>query len=137
MNKDKFFKEVMEHTQISNRDDVRQIVKIIFSILSHRLLVDESNQVKAQLPVGLKELWVDDVWVTNFLKMNDKKLKYRHKAQMIALIENEFKRNELHYDVEMCTKAVLHQLKEAISDGETRDIIAQLPEEVALYFLAA
>jgi len=137
MNKDLFIKKVMEETNIQDKQAAERGVQIVLSILSHRLLPEEAEDVASQLPQDLKRIWNNDVWITNYYKLSNKRLNYRHKNQMITLIENEILREQLPINAERLATAVFHVLKEQISNGEIKDIAAQLPDEIKEFFRAA
>lgn len=137
MNKNEFIKRIMKEANIDNKEVAERGVQIVFSLLSNRLLDDESKQVAAQLPDDLKRIWNNDVWITNFLKLSGKKLKYRHRIELLSLVENEILRENLPLHAESLTKSVFHILKEQITPGESTDIVAQLPEEIKDFFKAA
>jgi len=137
MNKDEFIKKVMEQAGIDDKKVAEKGIQIVFSLLSHRLLDDESSDVAAQLPEDLKRIWNNDVWITNFFKLSGKRLKYRHRTELLSLVENEILRDRLPLHSEKITKAVIHTLKQQITTGESEDIIAQLPEEIKDFYKAA
>lgn len=137
MNKDEFIKKVMILGNITDKHTAERGIQIVFSILSHRLLNEEASDVESQLPQELKRVWHNDVWVTNLFKLSGKKLKYRHKTELLTLVENEILREQLPLHSENITKTVFHVLKEQITPGESQDISAELPEEIREFFKAA
>ena len=137
MNKDEFIKKVMELTNVQDKHTAERGVQIVFSLISHRLLEDEASDVADQLPHDLKRIWNNDVWITNFFKLSGKRLKYRHKIELLSLVENEILRENLPLHTELLTKSVIHVLKEQIAPGESMDITAQLPDELKDFFKAA
>jgi uncharacterized protein (DUF2267 family) len=137
MNKDQFIKKVMEIAGVKNKADAEKSIHIVLSMLSHRLLPMEAKDCEAQLPEELKEMWKNDVWFTNFCKMSGKKINFRHKYQLLSLIENELLRENLTISAETITKAVFHVLKEQITPGESFDISLSLPEELRNFYKAA
>ena len=137
MNNDEFIKRVMELSDIQDKHIAERGVQIVFSLLRHRLLPDESSNVADQLPHDLKRIWSNDVWATNFFALSGKRLKYRHRIELMSLVENEILREKLPLHAENLTRAVFHTLKEQITPGESEDISAQLPEEIRDFFKAA
>lgn len=137
MNKDDFIKAVMDKTDIQDKHIAERGIQIVFSILSHRLTDEESSDVSAQLPEDLKRVWNNQVWITNFFRLSGKRLKYRHRIELMSLVENEILREQLPLHAENLTKAVFHVLKQQITPGESEDISAQLPEEIKDFFKAA
>jgi len=137
MNKDEFVKKVMDQLDIQDRNVAERGIQFVFSILSHRMTEAESENVASQLPQDLKRMWNNQVWVTNYFFLSGKRLNYRHKAQLLSLVENEILREKLPLRAEKLTQAVLHVLKEHITEGESEDIVAQLPEEIKDFYKAA
>lgn len=137
MNKDVFEKKVMEQLGIQDKAIAERGVQIVLSILSHRLTEEESSDVADQLPHDMKRIWNNEVWITNFFRLSGKRLKFRHKIELLSLVENEILREKLPLHSESLTKAVLHTLKEQITPGESEDISAQLPDEIREFFKAA
>jgi uncharacterized protein (DUF2267 family) len=137
MNKDEFVKKIMEQLQCDDKNAVERGVQIVFSILSHRLTKNEAHDVADQLPQDLKRMWNNNVWITNYFLLSGKRLNYRHKVQLITLVENELLRENIPLHAECLTYAVFHTLKEHITVGESEDIIAQLPDEIREVYKAA
>ncbi|EKE02523.1 MAG: hypothetical protein ACD_20C00372G0001 [uncultured bacterium] len=137
MNKDEFVKKVMQRLNIEDKAVAERGVQIVLSVLSHRLTVEEASDVADQLPHELKRIWNNQVWVTNYFFLSGKRLKYRHKVELMSLVENEILREGLPLHAESLTKTVLHTLKEQITPGEAEDISAQLPDELREFFKAA
>lgn len=137
MNKDDFVKKVMNQLNIEDKNVAERGIQIVFSILSHRLTIDEASDVSDQLPHDLKRIWNNDVWITNFFRLSGKRLKYRHRIELLTLVENEILRERLPLHAEDLTKTVLHILKEQITPGESEDISSQLPDEIKDFFKAA
>ncbi len=137
MNKDLFIKKVMEYADIKDKESAERGVQIIFSLLSHRLTEQEQSDVAAQLPVELKRMWNNRVWAPNFFRLSGKRLKYRHKIELMSLVDNEIKREGLPLHAESLTMAVFHVLKELISTGESDEIAMMLPGEIREFYKAA
>ena len=137
MNKDLFIKKVMERANIEDKYAAERGVQIVFSLLSHRLTEEEQSDVSAQLPTDLKRVWNNRVWAANYFRLSGKRLKYRHKIELMSLVENEILRENLPLHAESLTKAVFHVLKEQISTGESEEIAMMLPGEVREFYKAA
>ena len=137
MNKDDFIKRVMELADIQDKNTAERGAQIVLSILSHRLTIDEASDVEDQLPHDLKRIWNNQVWITNLYRLSGRRLKYRHRIELMSIVENEILRERLPLSAESLTKAVFHTLKEQITAGESEDILAQLPDEVREFFKAA
>ena len=137
MNKDNFIKKVMRFANIENKEIAEKGVQIVFSLLSYRLTENEQKDVEAQLPLDLKRMWNNRVWAVNYFRLSGKRLKYRHKIELMSLVDNEIKREKLPLHAEMLTKAVFHALKENISSDESEEIAHMLPKDVRDFYKAA
>lgn len=137
MNKDVFINKVMDMATIYDKETAEKGIKIVFSILSHRMLPDEAKNLEAQLPEGLKKFWNSETWITRYKKLSNQRLNYRHKNQLMSLVENEILRENLNLNPEELTRSVIHVLKEFVSSGELHDIEAQFPNEIKDFFKAA
>lgn len=137
MKKEHFITRLMEMADINSKEEAEKGLRIVFSLLSHRLLPDEAKDVEAQLPEDLKSVWNAQVWAVYHASISNKTLKYRHLQELLSLVENEILREKLNINPEVLTKSVFHLLKDQISLGELRDIAAELPEEICDFFKAA
>lgn len=137
MHKDEFLKIVMQFANINNKEIAERGVQIVLSLLSYRLTENEQKDVAAQLPHDLKRIWNNRVWIVNYFRLSGKRLKYRHKIELMSLVENEIKRENLPLHPESLTKAVFHALKENISTGESEEIAHMLPQDIREFYKAA
>ncbi len=137
MNKDEFIKKVMFLADIENKEIAERGIGIVLSLLSYRLTESEQRDVEAQLPQDLKRIWNNRVWAVNFFRLSGKRLKYRHKMELMSLVDNEIKREGLSLHAEKLTQAVFHSLKENISFGESEEIAHMLPKDVREFYKAA
>ena len=134
MKKDEFIMAVMKHAGIYDQKVAERGIQIVLSILSHRLTKNEANDVASQLPDDLKKFWNNDVWITNLYKISGKRLRYRHKIELMSIVENEIRRSRLDINTEKLCQAVFHVLKQQVTDGECKDISGQLPKEIREFF---
>lgn len=137
MNKDEFLKKVMQIANIENKEIAEKGVQIVFSLLSYRLTESEQNDVCAQLSDEMKKMWNNRVWVVNYFRLSGKRLKYRHKTELMSLVDNEIRRENLPLHAELLTKAVFSVLKEHISFGESENVAHMLPKELREFYKAA
>jgi len=137
MHKDEFIKKVMRLANIEDKKAAERGIQIVFSLLSHRLTEEEQTHVAAQLSDDLKRIWNNRVWAVNFFLLSGKRLKYRHKVELMSLVDNEIKRENLPLHAESLTQAVFHTLKDQISFGESQDISHLLPQDVREFYEAA
>ncbi len=112
-----------------NTDKAGRVVRAVLHALRNRLVLDESFQLMAQLPMALKAVYVDG-W--------DPKREPQRINQMqdfLEEIQNEDKRAGAYdftdlNEVESSAKAIFRTLAHYVSEGELRDIAAQLPQDV-------
>jgi uncharacterized protein (DUF2267 family) len=131
MKKHEFINSVQESLQFPSPDMTEEAVRVVLSLFSHRLTPDEAGEVKDQLPEGMKTLWKSNTWFSSFARMShQEQLRYSKKEQLYAMIQNELAKKHIATDVESLTRTVFHLLKTEISEGESRDIAAQLPGDI-------
>lgn len=138
MNKAEFIYKIQELTALPSQEMAQDAAMIVLSLLSHRLTPEEASDVVAQLPQDLRQLWNSDTWITNFLTLSgQKQLRYRKKEELYSQIRNEIDKRQLPVGPEHLATAVFHTLKQQISEGESEDIAAQLPEDIEQLWRAA
>jgi uncharacterized protein (DUF2267 family) len=138
MNKHEFIESVQESLQLPSPEITEEAVRVVLSLFSHRLTPNEAAEVKAQLPTALKALWQSNTWFSSFASLsNQKQLTYSKPEQLYAMIRNELDKKQIVTSVESLTQTVLHLLKEEISEGESKDIEAQLPRDIKSLWQAA
>ena len=90
--------------------------------LRDRLTTDEADQVLAQLPEALKEVWAEGEEAEREpIKMKCEEF-YERVVRDAALPSTR--------EARWMTLAVFAALKEQISPGEARDVMAQLPKDL-------
>lgn len=114
-----FVEKVGKYSEIEDPEEIENLIRIVFYLLSARLTIREGEELKAQLPKDLKAVW-DEVKETkvDVIKFSKKEFLERVKA--------DGKLNDIK-DAEIVVNAVFKSLKELISEGEARDVAAQLP----------
>lgn len=114
-----FVEGVGKYSEIEDPEEIENLIRIVFYLLSARLTIREGEELKAQLPKDLKAVW-DEVKETkvDVIKFSKKEFLERVKA--------DGKLNDIK-DAEIVVNAVFKSLKELISEGEARDVAAQLP----------
>lgn len=138
MNKREFIKHVQERVALDSYEVAEEMTRVVLSLLSHRLTPEESRDIEAQLSKDMKGFWHSDTWLTNFLTMSQQyQLRYRKKAELYSLIDNEAARHQVEVSPESLTTAVFHVLKQQITPGEIRDVAAQLPKDIEAVWVAA
>jgi uncharacterized protein (DUF2267 family) len=123
------FSRVGVEAGLDTLDDARRATAAVLHALRDRLTPAEADQAAAQLPRELKELWYGGpppaaapakVHVGEFLR------RVRDDAGLPDL-----------RTAELATDAVFAALKEQLSDGESDDILAQLPRDLKRVWVQA
>jgi uncharacterized protein (DUF2267 family) len=104
------------------RESAKRATAAVFHALRDRLTAEEADQVMAQLPTELKEVWQEGERAGRQpLKMNREEFYQRVKdAAGVA------SRAEARW----VTLAVFGALRKQLSPGEAGDVLAQLPREL-------
>ncbi len=119
-------------SRLGHEDEIQRtgiILRAVLHTLRDRLTVSEGMDLMAQLPMFLKMVYVED-WT------------YREKPTQINTLDEfieEVKRHqdrygEFRFDWDIHTIDIVHivleELSPYVSQGETRHILSQLPEEI-------
>lgn len=114
-----FVGRVGKYSGIEDPEEVENLVKIVFYLLSARLTIREGEELKAQLPKDLKAVW-DAVKETKVDVIKFSKKEFLERAMRDGKLR----------DIKNAEKVVISifkTLKELVSEGEARDVAAQLP----------
>jgi uncharacterized protein (DUF2267 family) len=117
-----FYRIVMETSGEKRREVAKRATASVFHALRDRLMPREADQLKAQLPRDLKEVWEEGERADRSpLKLSREAFFERVKAETQASSTR---------DVRWMTLAVFAALKEQLSPGEAQDVYAQLPKDL-------
>lgn len=117
-----FYRTVAKTGHQQDRKVVTRATAAVLHALRDRLTTDEADQVFAQLPTELKEVWAEgDVAQREPIKMKRQEF-YERVVQDAGLPSTR--------EARWMTLAVFAALKEQISPGEARDVMAQLPQDL-------
>lgn len=117
-----FYRTVAKTGHQQDRKVVTRATTAVLHALRDRLTTDEADQVFAQLPTELKEVWAEgDVAQREPIKMKRQEF-YERVVQDAGLPSTR--------EARWMTLAVFAALKEQISPGEARDVMAQLPQDL-------
>jgi uncharacterized protein (DUF2267 family) len=115
-----FYRTVAKTGHQTDRQLVRRATAAVLQALRDRLTPDEADQVFAQLPTELKEVWAEGQQAERApLKMGLEEF-----CERVAREGGLSSTREARW----MTLAVFAALKEQISAGEARDVMAQLPK---------
>ena len=116
------YSRVGVEAELESVDEARRATAAVLHALRDRLTPREAEQAAAQLPQELKDLWragSPTGWPP--IKM--------HRREFLERVKSEGDLADLR-TAERVIDAVFAALKEQLSDGESDDILAQLPEDL-------
>lgn len=124
-----FYRSVMAASGERERGRAQRATAAVLHALRDRLTVEEADQVQAQLPTELKEVWADaERTERRPLKLSREEF-YARVQQEAALPSTR--------EARWMTLAVFAALKEQLSPGEAGDVFAQLPKPLKELWLEA
>jgi uncharacterized protein (DUF2267 family) len=117
-----FYRTVARTGHQQDRTVVTRATAAVLHALRDRLTTDEADQVLAQLPEALKEVWAEGEEAEREpIKMKSEEF-YERVVRDAGLPSTR--------EARWMTLAVFAALKEQISPGEARDVMAQLPKDL-------
>ena len=117
-----FYRNVATTGHQQDRKVVKRATAAVLHALRDRLTTDEADQVLAQLPEELKEVWAEGEEAEREpIKMKREEF-YERIIQDAGLPSKR--------EARWMTLAVFAALKEQISPGEAQDVMAQLPKDL-------
>ncbi len=119
MKKDEFLKKVQEKAQLANKDEAVWVTDAVLKTLSERLTEKEAFDLASQLPQELKGIVGGAK--EKIIKMN--------RQEFLERVAELLKTDTA--EAERYTRATFSVLKSAIHPGEIKDVLAQLPEDLA------
>lgn len=131
MNQQRFLHEVADTLRCDERR-AESIVFIVFQELRVRITPREASHVAAQLPVGLKKLWLED-------ESTSRAVQRTHLADFLGRVRQRAALPDDH-EAERGTRAVFGALQRLLGsptgvEGEAWDIFSQLPKDLKLLWL--
>lgn len=104
------------------RESAKRATAAVLHALRDRLTVEEADQVMAQLPTELKEVWEEgELAGRQPAKMNREEF-YQRVKDGTGVASNA--------EARWITLAVFGALQKQLSPGEAEDVLAQLPKEL-------
>jgi uncharacterized protein (DUF2267 family) len=133
MNERHFLHEVAEALRCDERR-AESIVFIVFQELRVRITPREAAHVAAQLPVGLKKLWLEDEHAERAVQRTHLADFLGHVRQRAALPDD--------HEAERGTRAVFGALQRLLGspsgiEGEAWDVFSQLPKDLKILWLGS
>jgi uncharacterized protein (DUF2267 family) len=112
----------MATMDVDDREQAHAMTAAVFHALRDRLSVREAWQARAQLPVPLKRVW-------DAGSNADRAPVKMHRREFYARVRRDADlRSERQ--ARDATLAVFGALKEQLSEGESDDVLAQLPKDL-------
>ncbi|MFP4059447.1 MAG: DUF2267 domain-containing protein [bacterium] len=118
------------------KDRTYIVLRSVLHTLRDRITISESLNLIAQLPMFMKAIYVDD-W-----KYMEKPVRMNNVEEFNKYVENEqAKYGETEFNWQKSTTEIVQitigQLSRYVSEGEIKDILAQMPEELNELFVEA
>lgn len=120
----KIIDEVSIEAKIYDKEDAFRAVRATLLALRDRLTVNEAAHVGAQLPILLRGFYYEG-WKPAATPRKD-----RSQEEFLSHIEDYLSDKAPELNSQHVAKSVFTVLSQHISDGEVRDIIDGLPEEL-------
>ena len=117
-----FYKTVMHTSGEGSREVAKRATAAVFHALRDRLTPDEADQVQAQLPRELKEVWGEGEPADRQPLKLDREAFYER-------VKSEARLGATR-DARWMTLAVFGALKDHLTPGEAEDVLAQLPKNL-------
>jgi uncharacterized protein (DUF2267 family) len=131
MNERNFYREVA-HALRCDEQRAESIVFIVFQELRARITPKEAADVAAQLPIGLKKLWLEN-------ETAERPVLRTHLAEFLGRVRQHAALPD-DQEAERGTRAVFGALQLLLgsptgTEGESWDIFSQLPKDLKLLWL--
>jgi uncharacterized protein (DUF2267 family) len=124
-----FYRHVRERVDGLGLEETKQATAVVLRALRDRLTREEAEQVAAQLPGPLKEIWAaGDRPGRRPVKLRRDEFLQRIKHEAGLLSGAAARR---------LTEAVFSALRAQLSPGEAEDVLAQLPKDLKALWIAA
>jgi uncharacterized protein (DUF2267 family) len=122
MTTDTFYEAVIRTSHERSRTMAKRMTAAVFHALRDRLTPEEADQVVAQLPQELKDVWLEGEAAERQPVKMDRQEFYVRVAREAGLQKTAQAR--------WTTLAVFAALKEQLTPGEAEDVMAQLPKDL-------
>jgi uncharacterized protein (DUF2267 family) len=117
-----FYRTVMTTSGKDNRELAKRATAAVFHALRDRLTPEEADQVVAQLPIELKDVWEQG-------EREGRRPVKLHRAEFLERVKQDADLASIK-EARWMTLAVFAALKESVSPGESEDVWAQLPKDL-------
>jgi uncharacterized protein (DUF2267 family) len=113
---DQFTGQVQNRARLASTDEALRAIRCTFQTLAERLTIDEAKDLASQLPTELALYFVVPVYSV--------RMTLKEYFARVSLCEQVTLPKSMHH-----ARCVIEVLQEAVSEGEIRDVRAQLPKE--------
>lgn len=120
----KLISQMQQETHIDDKHNAFQVMRATLQALRDRLPVDEAAHVGAQLPMLITGYYYEG-W-----KPFSTPIKMRTQNEFLDRIRDYLQNADPSLDVEHSVRGVFKVLNEQISEGQIKDVIQALPEEL-------
>ncbi|MHB0977517.1 MAG: DUF2267 domain-containing protein [Candidatus Aquicultorales bacterium] len=125
-------RRVQEEGRLPDQDSTKEAISAVLTTLHSRIMEGEADDVEATLPSEIKKLWEGSTGI----KAHAEPAAKFDKNQFIERVQRKAQLSTAR-EAEDVSKAVLKVLKEAIPEGEVRDLESQLPQDLREFVRAA
>ena len=115
----------------SDRYKANRVLRVTLHALRDRLPMQEAVQLGAQLPMLIRGLYYEG-WQPGATPNKD-----LDRAALLAAVRNAFDEQDPAFNSKTAVMAVFRLIETHISEGESRDIAAVLPERLRLLWKEA
>jgi uncharacterized protein (DUF2267 family) len=124
-----FYRDVMSTGPERSRELAKRATAAVFHALRDRLTPEEADDLEAQLPIELKEVWAQGEALPRVPTKLDRRA-FLERVRVEAGLP-------LVRDAEWATLAVFAALKNQVSPGEASDVLSQLPKSLEELWIEA
>ena len=114
-----FWKRLQDFLAIEDMNRVKALGSKVLEMLSARVTFQEAEDLKAQLPAGLKVIW----------ERHEREMQKWNREQFVTKVREECFLDS-NPEAERVIRGVFGVLQEGISPGEADDVQAQLPKDM-------
>lgn len=124
MEYDEFIDLVQERTELDSLDEAVAAVQATLGTLGEMLSPKERHDLAAELPKSLKDC------LTLWVEQPPRELTHPHRFNLEEFYNRVAARSEVGYPAAVKhSQAVIQVLGQAVSHGELRDVLRELPDE--------
>lgn len=127
MQEQEFLKNVRMRGGLADNDEAKHDTEVVFQTLRARISHEGGENIGAQLPSGIKDLWEVGWWER--IKREFAGTEHLDLGAFIAKVAHELGTEDLGR-AETVTRAVFATLREQITEGASRSVESRLPDDI-------